>query len=80
MLSSFETNVSSKFMIFVAVNTTSFIQRHHASLDVIFICILDAVLILSAESDHMIKFLTFEALCDATVLLEQFTCAFMICI
>ena len=37
LLSSLETNVSSKFMIFITVNTTSFIQRHHALLDVIFI-------------------------------------------
>ncbi len=37
LLSSLETNVSSKFMIFIAVDTTSFIQRHHALLDVIFI-------------------------------------------
>jgi len=77
---SFETDASSEFVIFVAVSTTSFIQRRHALLDVMFVCALDAALILSAESDHMIKFLTFEALCDATVLLEQLACAFMICI
>jgi len=65
-------------MIFVAVNATSFIQKHHALLDVMFICTLDAALILFAESDHVIKFLTSEALCDATVLLEQLACIFMI--
>jgi len=67
-------------MIFVAVNATFFIQRHYASFDMMFICALDATLILSAEFDHVIKFLTSEALYDATVLLEQFTCTFMICI
>jgi len=77
---SFETDASSEFMIFVAVNTTSFIQRHHEFFNVMFVCALDAALILLAESDHMIKFLTSEALCDATVLLEQFTYTFMICI
>jgi len=80
LLSSFETDASSEFMIFVAVNTISFIQRHYASFNVMFVCVLDAALILSAESDHVIKFLTFEALCNATVLFEQFTYAFMICI
>jgi len=80
LLLSFETDASSEFVIFVAVNATSFIQRHHALLDVMFVCALDAALILSAESDHVIKFLTSEALCDVTVLLEQLTCAFMICI
>jgi len=77
---SFETDASSEFVIFVAVNATSFIQKHHALLDVMFICALDTALILSAKSDHVIKFLTFEALCDVTVLFEQFACAFMICI
>jgi len=67
-------------VIFIAVNTTSFIQRHHASFDVMFICALDTVLILSAESDYVIKFLTSEALCDVTDLLKQLTCTFMICI
>ena len=80
LLLSFETVASSKFMIFIAVSATSFIQRHHAFLDVMFVCALDAALILLAESDHVIKFLTSEALCDATVLLEQFTCTFIICI
>jgi len=67
-------------MIFIAVNTMFFIQRHHAFFDVMFVCALDAALIFFAESDHVIKFLTSEALCDATVLLEQLTYAFMICI
>jgi len=72
--------VFSEFVIFIAVSTTSFIQRCHASLDVMFVCALDTALILSAKSDHVIKFLTSEALYDATVLLEQFTCTFIICI
>jgi len=80
LLSLFETDAFSEFVIFVTVNIMSFIQRHYALLDVMFVCALDAVLILSAESDHVIKFLTFEALCDATVLLKQFTCIFIICI
>ena len=80
LLSSFETDASSEFMIFITVNTTSFIQRHHASFNVMFVCALDAALILSAESDYVIKFLTFEALCDATVLLKQLACTFKICI
>jgi len=67
-------------MIFVAVNTTFFIQKHHASFNVMFVCTLDAALILSAKSDHVIKFLTSEALYDATVLLEQLACTFTICI
>jgi len=78
LLSSFETDASSEFVIFIAVSATSFIQRYHASFDVIFVCALDAALILSAESDHVIKFLTSEALCDATVLLKQLAYAFMI--
>jgi len=65
-------------VIFIAVSATFSIQRCYTSLDVMFIYTLDAALILSAESDHVIKFLTSEALCDATVLLEQFTCTFMI--
>ncbi len=80
MLLSFETDVSSKFMIFIAVSTMFFIQRYHALFNVMFVCTLDAALILSAEFNHVIKFLTSEALCDVTVLLEQFTCIFMICI
>jgi len=80
LLSSFETDASSEFVIFVAVSTTSFIQKHHALLNVMFICALDAALILSAESDYVIKFLTSEALCDATVLFKQLAYAFTICI
>jgi len=67
-------------VIFVAVNATFSIQKHHASFDMMFVCALDATLILFAEFDHVIKFLTSEALCDATVLFEQLTYAFMICI
>jgi len=57
-------------MIFIAVNATSFIQRHHALLDVMLVCALFAALILSAELSHVIKFMTFEALCDATILFK----------
>jgi len=67
LLLSFETDASSEFVIFVAISTTSSIQKHHASFNVMFIYALDIILILSAKSDYMIKFLTFEALCDATV-------------
>jgi len=77
---SFETDASSEFVIFVAVNATSFIQKHHALLDVMFIYTLDAALILSAKSNHVIKFFTSEALCDVTVLFKQLAYAFMICI
>jgi len=70
LLSSLETDASSKFMIFVTVDATSFIQRHHALFNVMFICTLFATLIFSAKLNHMIKFVTSEALCDATVLLE----------
>jgi len=57
-------------MIFIAVNATSFIQRHHALLDVMLVYALFAALILSAELSHVIKFMTFEALCDATILFK----------
>jgi len=70
LLLSLETNASSEFMIFIAVNATSFIQRHHALLDVMLVCALFAALILSAELSHVIKFMTFEALCDATILFK----------
>jgi len=70
LLSSLETDASSEFMIFVAVNATSFIQRHHALLDVMLVCTLFIMLILSAELNHMIKFMTSEALCDATILFK----------
>jgi len=70
LLLSLETNASSEFMIFIAVNATSFIQRHHALLDVMLVCALFATLILSAELSHVIKFMTFEALCDATILFK----------
>jgi len=57
-------------MIFVAVDATSFVQRHCALLDVMFVCALFTALILSAEFNHMIKFVTSKALCDATVLFK----------
>jgi len=57
-------------VIFIAVDATSFIQRHHALFDVMLVCALFAMLILSAELSHVIKFMTSEALCDATVLFK----------
>jgi len=54
-------------VIFIAVNATSSVQKHHALLDVMLVCTLFAALILFAELSHMIKFMTSEALCDATV-------------
>jgi len=70
LLLSLEADASSEFMIFVAVDATSFIQRHHTLLYVMLVCAFFAALILSADLSHMIKFVTFEALCDATVLFE----------
>jgi len=57
-------------VIFIAVDATSFIQRHHALLDVMLVCALFAALILSANLNHVIKFVTSEALCDATILFK----------
>jgi len=70
LLSSLETDASSEFVIFVAVDASSSIQRHYALLYVMLVCALFAELILSAELSHMIKFVTSEALCDATVLFK----------
>jgi hypothetical protein len=70
LLSSLEADVSSEFVIFIAVDATSFIQRHHALLDVMLVCALFATLILSANLNHVIKFVTSEALCDATILFK----------
>jgi len=58
-------------MIFVAVDATSFIRRHHALFDVMFVCAFSAALFLLAESDHMIKFKASVALSNATVLFKQ---------
>jgi len=69
-LLSLETDASSEFVIFVAVDATSSVQRHHALLDVMLVCTLFAALILSAELSHVIKFVTSEALCNATVLFK----------
>jgi len=71
-LLSFETDASSEFVIFIAVDATSFIQRHHTLFDVMFVCTFNAALFLLAESDHMIKFEASVALSDATVLFKQF--------
>jgi len=57
-------------VIFVAIDTTSSVQRHYALLDVMLVCALFATLILSAELSHVIKFVTSEALYDATVLFK----------
>jgi len=70
LLSSLKTDVFSEFMIFIAVNASSFIQKHHALLDVMLVCTLFAALILSAELNHMIKFMTSETLYDATILFK----------
>jgi len=70
LLSSLEANASSEFVIFVAVDATSFIQRHHTLLYVMLVCAFFAALILSADLSHVIKFMTSEALCDVTVLFK----------
>jgi len=57
-------------MIFIAINTTSSIQKHHTLLYVMLVYALFATLILSADFNHVIKFVTSEALCDATVLFK----------
>jgi len=70
LLLSLETDASSEFVIFIAVDATSSIQRHHTLLYVMLVCALFATLILSADLNHVIKFVTFEALCDVTVLFK----------
>jgi len=65
-----ETDASSEFVIFIAVDATSSVQRHHALLYMMLVCILFAALILSAELNHVIKFMTSEALFDVTVLFK----------
>jgi len=67
LLLSLETDASSEFMIFIAVDATSFIQKHHTLLYVMLVCAFFAALILSADLNHVIKFMTSEALCDVTV-------------
>jgi len=67
---SLETDASSEFVIFIAVDATSSVQRHHALLYMMLVCILFAALILSAELNHVIKFMTSEALFDVTVLFK----------
>jgi len=67
LLLSLETDASSEFMIFIA---TSSVQKHHALLNVMLVYALFAALILSAELNHVIKFVTSEALCDVTVLFK----------
>jgi len=62
--------VSSKFVIFIAVDATSFIQRHHTLFYVMLVCAFFTALILSADFNHVIKFVTSEALYDATVLFK----------
>jgi len=58
-------------MIFVAIDATSFIQRHFALFNVMFICAFSTTLFLLAESDHMIKFKASVTLSDATVFFKQ---------
>jgi len=62
--------VSSEFVIFIAVDATSSIQRHHTLLYVMLVCALFAALILSADLNHVIKFIISEALCDVTILFK----------
>jgi len=69
-LLSLETDASSEFVIFVAVDAKSFVQRHHALLNVMLVCALFVMLILFTELSHVIKFVASEALCDATVLFK----------
>jgi len=57
-------------VIFIAVDATSSIQRHHTLLYVMLVYAFFATLILSADLNHVIKFVTSEALCDATVLFK----------
>jgi len=57
-------------VIFIAVDATFSVQRHHTLLNVMLVCTLFAALILSAEFNHVIKFVTSEALCDVTVLFK----------
>jgi len=70
LLLSFETDASLEFLIFVAVDATSSIQRHHTLFYVMLVCAFFAALILSADLNHVIKFVTSEALCDVTVLFK----------
>jgi len=70
LLLSLETDASSEFVIFIAVDATFSVQRHYALLDIMLVCALFAMLILSAELSHVIKFMTSEALCDVTVLFK----------
>jgi hypothetical protein len=73
LLSSFETDASSEFVIIVAVDATSSIRRHHALFNVMFVCAFSAALFLLAESDHIIKFEASVTLSDVTVLFKQLT-------
>jgi len=66
-----KTDASSEFVIFVAVDATSSIQRHYALFNVMFICTFSTALFLLAESDHMIEFEASVTLSDATVLFKQ---------
>jgi len=70
LLLSLETDASSEFVIFIAVDVTSSVQRYYALLDVMLVCALFAALILSAEHSHVIKFVTSETLCDVTILFK----------
>ncbi len=62
----------SKFVIIIAVHALSFIHRHNAFLDVMFICTFEAMLFIFAKSNHMIKIKASIALCDMTVFFKQF--------
>jgi len=58
-------------MTIVAVHASSFIHRHNALLNVMFVCTFEATLFVFAESSHIIKIEAFIALCDTTVLFKQ---------
>jgi len=59
-------------VIIIAVRTSSFIHRHNALFNVMFVCTFEAILFIFAEFSHMIKIEAFIALCDTTVLFKQF--------
>jgi len=59
-------------MIFIAVDAMSFIQKHHAFFNMMFVCAFNAALFLFAKSDLVIKFEASVALSDVTVFFKQF--------
>jgi len=55
----------------VAVHASSFIHRHNALFDVMFVCTFEAALFVFAEFSYMIKIEAFIALCNTTVSFKQ---------